>query len=174
MENYKTIAQIESETNNNIYYSAFDYARSVALTNFLRELEQEHSDAFRLITAHPFITHDRSDETKQEKQFTLGMWATWGIGETIYYCQMNENPFFDAYITRSYNIDHKTRRSEYGSNMNEIFYKCANWDATPETIEQLTKNIRAAYDHTNARAGHWYTRDIPAYERQEQQKIYTH
>jgi hypothetical protein len=176
MSEYKNISQIETGTESTHYMRPFDYARAIALTEFLRQLEDKHGDNFKLKTASPkfiyYITNKGKDEMEKTRAFAIGMWAEWVIGETHYYMQMNNNPFFDAYLIRSWRIGNNMLRSEYGSGMNEELYSDARWNAEPATIMLLVKNFHRAFNAANKRQPETYTKEIPAYNRKEKQTLY--
>ncbi len=173
---FKTISQVEAETETRRYYRTYDYARALALTAFLRELEAEHGENFRLVTAHPLLICNRGIKDKDEMEasavFVIGLWARWNIGNTGYYLQMNENPFFDAYITRHWRLDRDREQSEYGSRMNDMMYGNSDWSAEPKNIALLIKCLRQSFVHANKRTPDTYIKEIPAYDRKNVQTIY--
>ena len=168
---YKTISQIEEETTTLRHFRAFDFARAVALTEFLKGLEVEYGNSFRIITARPLLLKNRNIE-ESEQVFTFGLWVRFDIDKIEYYVEINENPFFDAYITKSYRIDNKTAVCEYANSMNDIFYSGVDWNAEPDNIKLITTNIREAYKTTQKRAGNTYIHKIPAGEINKKQIIY--
>jgi len=176
MSGYKSISQIEEEIEATRYFRWLDYARAIALTEFLLGLERECGDKFRLMTAAPKFICNRSIEDAAEMErtrvFAIGLWASWAIGETHYYMQMNENIFFDAWITRSWRIDNKRLLSEYASPMNDILYADVPFEAKPESVTQLVENFRTAFQVANKRKPVTYIKEIPPYDRQEKQTIY--
>jgi hypothetical protein len=174
---YKTIAQIEAETDQVRYYRDLDYMRTVALIDFLRELEFEHGDRFQLVTANPkFFCNSSIKDTKEmgkTKIFGVGLWANWKIDDVYYYCQMDDNVFFDAYISRSWRIGNGMLRSEYaGLRMNDIMYADVDFSETPEAIAKLTENLHEALRVASTRKPDTYTRKLPPYMLAEKQTIY--
>jgi hypothetical protein len=170
------ISQIEATTEKIMYFRRMDYSRAVAFTEFLCKLEKKYGDNFRLCTLHPHYICNKSIESKAEmeatKKFVIGLWASWKIGDTDYYMQMDENIFFDAWIARSWKIDKTHRRHEYASRMNELLYAGSNFGTDEKSIAQLIKNFLAAFNETNKRQPDTYVKEIPAYDRKELQTIY--
>lgn len=189
---FKTIGQIKEATpeTQRLYYRPVDFARAVALTLFLQELEEKHGDDFKLLTCHPHWLHIRSESQKQHDEnkdipvFTLGLWAHFKIGDTCYYIQHNDNPFFDAYFGRywtfksqKYIVSDDMKRSEYLTGMNEVLYASWNWGCDETSISTLVSNHYTAFDRVNTRhigGPNTYTQKIPSYSRPEKQTIYTH
>ena len=77
----KTISQLESETENVESYITLNaicnFAKSVALVEFLRELENNYGYDIKIIAAYPQISENAYWLIKEpgEKIFTLGTWA---------------------------------------------------------------------------------------------------
>ena len=195
MKDYKTIEEIMEITSHTHYLSPFDTARAIALTRFLEELESNYGGEFRIVTANPVLTVNR-DEQDVEPVFTFGLWVRFCIGEVEYYLQMDENPFFDAYLTRAWRYNRHSDKTlktcptcgsvefkqpkrkasmtcEYGSRMNDTFYGGVEMNAEPETIGKLTENLHAALDEANNRKPETYQKDVPSYDRNAKQTIYT-
>jgi len=183
MKTFKTIAQIEEMTTDKRYYRAFDYARSVALVGFLRELEKEHQENFCIMSVSPIITYNRSgarnDDEFEEECFTFGLWCKFKINDIEYYVEMNENPFFNAYMTKSWRLPNEPlyiisnkSRCEYIAGMNDIIYNNIEFDATQKTIDTLVENLKIAFQITKDRKVKMYTQDIPAYRIEEKQELY--
>jgi hypothetical protein len=174
---YKTIAQIEAETDQVRYYRALDYMRAVALIDFLREIESEYGDRFRLVAANPKYLYNSSikdaEEMEKTKIFCVGLYAKWQIDDTYYHLQMDDNVFQDAYISRSWKIGNDGLRSEYsGLRMNDVMYADVDFGETPETIAKLTENLHEAFRVASTRVPETYTRKLPAYMLVEKQEIY--
>ena len=176
---FKTVAQIKAETDRKQYYRPFDYACIVALTKFIEHLERKHGEDFKILTVHPAIFYNRgNDKTTVEDIdrtgiFGLGLWVRWLFGDTEYYMQMNENPFFPAYFTRTWrNLDGKTRRSEYATEMNEMMYAGVDIRYSEDVVRKLVQNFKDTLDYVNKRCSETYTQEIPAYDRKVKQTIY--
>ena len=160
------IIGIQLVTENTYYYRPYDMARAIALTEFLRELEIEHGDKFKILKAHPMWlinSHDR----KTDPVFTIGLWASFMIDDVEYYIQMDQNQFFDAYFSRSWPIGRDKKRCEYLTRMNEDMLAFTHdcFDCKPETIRQLVKNFHATLALVNCRIPDTYIKDVPSYER---------
>ena len=180
MTQYKTFNEIKQETmqaeNCKRYYRGFCYVRACALTKLIEELST--SKDFRLVSAHPLTMYNRSieDGAKMEtsKIFSIGLWCGWLLGETYYYLQIDDNPFFDAFVSQSVKIAPRKAKHTYATRINETLYKGVNWDAEPETIELLLANLYECIkpENINQQA---YTRDVPGYNNPfTKQSIYTH
>jgi|GEM_PF-4019314 len=172
---WKSIAIIQSETTKLDYYSEFNFARAVALTKFMREIESKYANDFKIITACPLILVNR-DLSKEEwiETFTLGLWVKFAIVDMEYYFEMDRNPFFSAYIVKSYRVDSSTKMYEYAGEMNDMLYKNVNFNANEKTIAQLVKNFHKAFTHVIKRNSSMYLEEIPAYARELKQTIYKH
>ena len=169
----QTIAQIRDATKRKQRYRPFGLARAIALTEFLTELEAEHKNDFRITTAYPALSRLVNEPKDAEPVFTLGIWAGFAIGDTEYFFEMNENPFLLAGIMRKWRSeDGKTERSEYLEEMNGILYRGTERDAEPKTISTLLQNYRDALSEVNERHPKTYSRDVPAYDRKNKQRIY--
>ena len=172
MNIWKNITQIKSETVQVRYYRAFDFARAVALVEFLSWLESKYGEKFRIVTAHPILVVNR-DTDLQEKVFTFDLWVRFVLDETEYYIQMDKNPFLPAYFNKSFRLSDKIIRHEYSNDMSDVIYKNTDWNAEPKTIRQLTKNLKDAFIVVRNRKGCTYKQDIPVYDRERKQTIYT-
>lgn len=154
MANFKTLEQIKQETEKKRYYRPFDYARMIALTKFVEELEQEKS--FKLISCNPSIAHIRSQNKEEHKnvektaQFVIGLWIKFEVNDTQYYIQIDKNPFFEAYISASI-VDHekKTIRTTAMCKVNDILYKDIEWTNTDENINKFVENLKELFPYIN-------------------------
>ena len=149
--NYKTLEEIKLETLNNPttkrYYRSFDYARAIALTQYLETLAS--NDTFRIGSIEPLTLFNRDAENMEStKTFTVGMWAGYVLNNTRYYIQMDSNPFFPAYVSRSMQTAGRDYVTTGLIDLNKEFYIDGKtqlyWNAEPETIAQLVENITAA------------------------------
>jgi hypothetical protein len=172
----KTIAEIEAMTTRKLYYRSFEKARSIALTEAAKEL------GATVITASPFICVEydgRKIVANDNGTFVLGLWARLNVREHDIYVQMNSNPFFPAYVTRSVILaDKKTKLSHYavsnGEEENRI-YTGVDFNNTPETIERLKTNIIQEINRmikTPFTSSNSYTKEISAFERKAEQTLY--
>ena len=148
----QTIAQIKDATKRKQYCKPFDFARAIALTEFLMDLEAEYKSDFRITTVEPSLLLLFNGPKDAEPVFTLGMWAGFALGDTEYYFEMDENPHFKAGIIRKWRSeDGKTETAEYLEEMNSILYRGVELNAEPKTISTLVQNYRDALSKANER-----------------------
>lgn len=175
MENFKTLEQIKTETleapATKRYYRSFDYARAVALTQYLENLATD--ETFRISSIAPLTLYNRdADDVESTKTFAAGLWTWYLLNGVAYYVQMTDNPFFPAYVSISREIDGRKYAETGLVELNETFYYDCPWDAEPETIAQLVKNIGAAVKKAE-RFTLKYTRDLLSYRSQfKKQEVY--
>ena len=123
MENiYKTISQLEAETKNIELYRTLsalsEFAQSVALIKFLREIEDKYGYSIKVIAACPQISENAHWLIKKHrgKIFTLGKWARVHINGV------------------EYMIDTKN-----------ISWRDKAYNASPETINEIVEDLRIIY-----------------------------
>lgn len=178
---FKTINEIkemEVITNKKRYYRDFDYTRRIALTKFVEQMENERQD-FKIVTCSPSIAHTRTrnehDKEKTEKSatFVIGSWVAFEVNDTQYYIQIDDNPFFDSYISASV-IDHekKTKKSTGMMKINETLYKNVEYANTEENINQVVENLKEVFNNVNLT--HWKNEKYLSYRDKNEQTIYTH
>jgi hypothetical protein len=180
MNEYKTFDQVKQETIQEErckrYYRSFDYARACALTQLIEELSKRPD--FKLVSAHPLTMYNRGIEDKEAmeatKIFSIGLWCGWLIGETHYYLQIDENPFFDALVSTGKQTAPGKAVYTYATRINEMLYDGVEWDDKPETVKLLLKNLRKCIKPENI-GQQSYKKDIQAYNDPfTKQSIYTY
>lgn len=178
MTTFKSLTTIKQETEKKRYYRPFDYARMVALTKFIEELEQEPS--FKLVTANPCIAHLRSSNVEEHMKveetakFVIGLWCKFEVNDTQYYIQINENPFFEAYVSSSIvNHEKKTIKTTALCKVNDILYKNIEWTNTEENINKFVENLKELIPYINMIHMN-RTEKYLSYRDKNEQTIYTH
>jgi hypothetical protein len=177
MSEFKTLSEIKEETTGCLYYGALDYARVVAFTDFLYELEDEYKSSFRLVKANPKLFYNASIEVTAEMDrsciFGVGLWANWAIDDIYYRLEMDNNPFFNAYLVKFWrSSDNKTFHRMRGGNMNDVLYADVDLTEPLGSIEQLKKNFRAVFNDVKENKKLVYISEIPAYDKEDVQTIY--
>lgn len=177
MKTFKSLETIKMETEKKRYYRPFDYARMVAMTKFIEELSQEPS--FLIISASPCIAHLRSttqeehENVEKSAQFVIGLWVKFEVNDTQFYIQINENPFFEAYISASIvNHEKKTHRSTRLWAVNDIIYKGIEWVNNEENINRFVDNLKEVF--SRVQMIHMYDEKYVSYRDKNEQTIYTH
>lgn len=185
---YLTISEIEEilrNQQNTISYKprqVYDYTRQVAVTKFLCTIEKEYGNKFKLITAHPKLI-DCTKKNITKPIFSIGLWAGFDIEKTHYYLKLNGNPFYDAYLSRSWDIPNEKacslspieRRYEYidACKINDILYVNTDWSDSDRNIQIFADNLITAFNtRKNAPPRHTYKKEIPIYDRNKQQTIH--
>lgn len=149
--NYRTFDEIKNDTikngNAGLWYRGFDFIRAQAFTRFIEERSAQ--PGFRFVCGKPLNLRNRDagtpDEVEATKEFSLGLWAGWMEGEDYFYLQIDSNPFFEAYVSRSVQSG-KAMRTTRLMEINDILYKGVEWDTSAETSAKLLENLRACLE----------------------------
>lgn len=179
MSDFKTMTEIEEITKNRSNHNGYTYVRAWALTTFLQQLEDKHKENFRVLSAHPSIIKHKSDKTVPER-FSIGLWAKWLIGETIFYLEMNENIFFSPRFIKSYIQPKKYGGneiiSEYlDSDGTYIYSNIENWGdfkVSQNVHDILLANMHEALDEVKERIVPMYKQEMPSYKSVNKQELY--
>jgi hypothetical protein len=137
------------------YYRGNTMTRSKALTLFIEELSK--SEEFILLSACINNCFDR-DNISAGGEILFTTYAKFSIGDTQYYFQYDDNPFFETFFTIG-KKDHETYP------LNFDFMKNVTWDNTPENVNILLDNMKDAFSQLSPKASDWYKRIEPAYMR---------
>ena len=102
------------------YFRTADYNRALALTEFLKELEKQYKNNFKLLGGSIKKLQCRhidngsywkdADIKTEKESFTT--YASFIVNGTKYYIQLNENPFFESYICIYSNYDKVRYKNE--------------------------------------------------------------
>ena len=160
---------------NTRYYRTLDYIRHLALTAFIEDIEKKYGDSFKLKKVAPEFIKKRS-ENNERAVFSLGLWASFVIDDIECYIEINENPFFNSYITKSiikidspsYVINKRyCKMTEYidDGTINEELYANIDLSNNIDGVKQFVINLHTAFNRRYEEGfKKMYKQNISSYE----------
>lgn len=147
-EGFKTIAELEQEKNTfrKRYYNKYHYIQSCALTTFLKQLEAQYGERFKLLSANPHIAiyRDAEDDMDATARFCIDEYANWMIDNVAFYLELPENIYSPVRFTKD---------SEYiDTPLSVSLYKNINvFECDKQTCDIIVKNMHEVLKHVTTR-----------------------
>lgn len=101
-EKLLTFSEALKKANDHLYYRISSFNRSVAVTEFIKDLEKDFKNQFSLLSGNFVILYARNEngeikEIPAKKSVTN--WIEFELNHSTYYLQYDDNYFFEAYIS---------------------------------------------------------------------------